>query len=235
MGGAVINFESEEACLRNEYEQLTMKLHKQKHILSVVNNIDCNDISNVNDTVKKNIDKALDFVRAYDYLKIDNVGTNVLGIIPDKPYELSYVEKRALKAKVLDELPKSYSKELEFCRKMVPEVIEPDIFDSQIMDLNAREKDLFTELAANKVALCETLVDCIELRFGPYEKNTSELTKAKISVERVKAQLINTLLDENMNSMSEHVNKAMDKIEFILDCAIEKQYINDAVEMSDSR
>lgn len=79
MDGSVINFESEEARLRDEYEQLAMKLHKQKLILSVLKNIDCNDIKNVDDATKKNIDRALDFVRAYDYLKIDNAGTNVLG------------------------------------------------------------------------------------------------------------------------------------------------------------
>lgn len=108
--------------------------------------------------------------------------------IPDKPYELSYVEKRALRTKLLDELPKLYNKELEFCRKMEPEVIDANIFDSQLMDLKALEKELLTELATKKEALCETLVDCIHLRFGPDEKNASELIKAKVSLERVKAQ-----------------------------------------------
>lgn len=71
--------DSEEARLREEYEQLTMKLHKQKLILSVIKNIDCNDLKNVDEDGKKNIDRALDFVRAYDYLKMDSAGTNILG------------------------------------------------------------------------------------------------------------------------------------------------------------
>lgn len=71
--------DSEEARLREEYEQLTTKLHKQKLILSVMRNIDCNDMKNVDENGKQNVDKALDFVRAFDYLKMDNTGTNVLG------------------------------------------------------------------------------------------------------------------------------------------------------------
>lgn len=67
--------------LLEEYEQLTLKLHKQKLILTAMKNIDCNTIKNVDETGKKNIDMALNFVRAYDYLKMDNAGTNVLGNI----------------------------------------------------------------------------------------------------------------------------------------------------------
>lgn len=89
---------------------------------------------------------------------------------------------------MLEELPKQYEKELEFCRKMKPEVIKPEILDNQLLDLMAREKELLTELAVKKVELCETLKDCVEMRFGPDQKNDIELTKSKFSVEQVKAQ-----------------------------------------------
>lgn len=108
--------------------------------------------------------------------------------IPDKPHELSYVEKRALKAKVLEELPKRYEKELEFCRKMEPEIINPEILDNQLLDLKAHEKELLTELAGKKAELCETLKECAELRFGLDQQNDAELTKSKFSIEQVKAQ-----------------------------------------------
>lgn len=71
--------ESEETRLLQEYEELTKKFHKQQLILSVMKQIDCNDIKDVDEAGKKNIDMALNFVRAYDYLKMDNTGTNVLG------------------------------------------------------------------------------------------------------------------------------------------------------------
>lgn len=73
------SIDPEEARLREEYEQLMTKLHKQKLILSVMKDINCNDIKNLDEIGKKNIDKALDFVRAFDYLKMDVSGTNVLG------------------------------------------------------------------------------------------------------------------------------------------------------------
>lgn len=198
--------DTEEARLQEEYEQLVIKLHKQQLILSVMKNINCNEVKGVDEDGKKNIDQALDFVRAYDYLKMDNAGNNVLGEcvkilskkgqtfykfivgIPDQPRELSYVEKRALKTTILEELPKHYEKELEFCRKLEPEVFEPQILDRQLLDLKSREKDLLTELAAKKVELCKALEECTEIRFGPNQKNDSELTKAKFEVEQVKAQ-----------------------------------------------
>ncbi|XP_055323758.1 uncharacterized protein LOC129578743 [Sitodiplosis mosellana] len=240
MEGATLDYDKvqpidpEEARLLEEYEQLTTTLHKQKLILSVMKNLNCNDIKGVDEAGKKNIDKALDFVRAYDYLKMDGGGTNALGI-PDKPHELSYVEKRALKVKVLEELPKKYEKELEFCRKMEPEVINPEILDNQLLDLRAREKEMLTELAVKQVELCETLKDCVEMRFGPDQKSEVELTKSKFAVEQLKAQLIETLLEENIATMSDHMNQATDKIEFHLDNAIAEQNADDTAEKSDSK
>lgn len=75
----VQSIDPEEQRLLDEYEQLTAKLHKQKLILSVMKNLDCNTIKNVDEAGKQNIDMALNFVRAFDYLKMDNAGTNVLG------------------------------------------------------------------------------------------------------------------------------------------------------------
>lgn len=71
--------DSEEARLQEEYEHFTTKLHKQKLLLSVMKNIDCNEIKGVEENGQQNIGKALDFVHAFDYLKMDNAGTNVLG------------------------------------------------------------------------------------------------------------------------------------------------------------
>lgn len=69
----------EEHRLLEEYEELSLKLHKQKIILNALKNIDSNAIKNVDENGKKNIDMALNYVRAYDYLKMDNAGTHVLG------------------------------------------------------------------------------------------------------------------------------------------------------------
>lgn len=69
----------EEAQLIEEYEQLAIKYHKQQLILSTMKEINCDDINDVDETGKKNINKALDFVRAFDYLKMDKAGTMVLG------------------------------------------------------------------------------------------------------------------------------------------------------------
>lgn len=79
LGDNAQSIDAEEARLLEEYEELTIKLQKQQMILSVMKNIDCNSIKDVDDSAKKNIDHALDFVRAFDYLKLDNSGTNVLG------------------------------------------------------------------------------------------------------------------------------------------------------------
>lgn len=212
----------EEQRLLEEYEQLTLKLHKQKLILSALKNIDCNTIKNVDEAGKKNIDMALNYVRAYDYLKMDNAGTNVLGNfdyfivhhtiqsanakrtntlanccccflfcftgIPDKPLELSYTEKRALKLKALEELPKQYEKELELCRQIDAEIDESAALDKEILELKMREKDMIDDLVREKTELCEKLVECADLRFGPSLESGLKITKAKFGVEQVKAQ-----------------------------------------------
>ena len=69
----------EEQRLLQEYEELTLKLHKQKLILNTLKSIDCKTLKDVDATGKKNIDMALNYVRAYDHLKMDNAGTHVLG------------------------------------------------------------------------------------------------------------------------------------------------------------
>lgn len=113
--------------------------------------------------------------------------------IPDKPHELSYVEKRALKAKVLENLPKYYEKPLEFCRNLEPEILNPEILDKQLVDLKAREQELVAELAAKNAELCETLNEAVELRFGPTQEDSSKMIKSKIEVEQVKAQYVQQL------------------------------------------
>lgn len=71
---------------------------------------------------------------------------------------------------------------------MEPEIINPGILDNQLLDLKAREKELLTDLAGKKVELCETLKECVDIRYGPDQKNRSELSKAQAGVEEVKAQ-----------------------------------------------
>lgn len=70
---------SEESQLSEEYEQLVLKYHKQQLILSAMKNIDSSGFKELDESSRKNIDTALDFVRAFDYLKMDNAGNNVLG------------------------------------------------------------------------------------------------------------------------------------------------------------
>lgn len=108
--------------------------------------------------------------------------------IPDKPHELSYTEKRALKLKVLEELPKQYEKELELCRQIDSEIDESAALDNEILELKAREKEMIDDLVREKMELCETLVECAEMRFGPSLESGLQITKAKFGVEQVKAQ-----------------------------------------------
>lgn len=104
------------------------------------------------------------------------------------------MEKRALKAKLLEDLPKNYEKELEFCRNLEPEVIEPEILDNQLLELKARENELLKELANQKVELLNSLVESIQMRYGPSLKNDMEITKAKLDIEQVKAQYVTIYL-----------------------------------------
>lgn len=101
---------------------------------------------------------------------------------------MSYTEKRALKLKVLEELPKQYEKELALCREIDVEIDESAALDKEILELKKREKEMMDDLVRKKTELCETLVECADLRFGPSLENDLKITKAKIGVEQVKGQ-----------------------------------------------
>lgn len=89
---------------------------------------------------------------------------------------------------MLEELAKQYGPELEYCRKLPPEVIEPEILDKELLEVKTKQKELTNELARKKLELCKELVECVEIRLGPNQENDMKLTKAKSGVEQVKAQ-----------------------------------------------
>lgn len=88
----------------------------------------------------------------------------------------------------MGELPKYYEQELEFCRNLEPDIVEPEILDNQLLESKAHEKALLVELADKKVELCNALVECIEMRFGSDQQHDMELKKGKFQVEQVKAE-----------------------------------------------
>lgn len=108
--------------------------------------------------------------------------------IPEKPQELTYLEKRALKAKIFEDLPKQYEKELELARQVDKEVDESAALDKELLELKAQEKQMLDDLARDKTELCETLVKCAEIRYGQTLESDLKMTKAQIGVGQVKGQ-----------------------------------------------
>lgn len=90
--------------------------------------------------------------------------------------------------KVLEELPKQYEKELEFCRQIEPEIDESASLDKEMLELKAREKQMVDDLMRDKTELCETLVECADKRFGPNLESDLKITKTQFGVGQVKAQ-----------------------------------------------
>lgn len=90
--------------------------------------------------------------------------------------------------KVLDELPKQYEKELELCHQINSEIDESAALDKELLELKQREKEMVDALVREKTELCETLVECADMRFGPRLESDLKITKAKFGVEQVKAQ-----------------------------------------------
>lgn len=69
----------EDAQLFNKYNELLRKVNRQKLILSAIKETQAEDIANVTDDERANIGRALNFARAFEHLKLDDKGTNVLG------------------------------------------------------------------------------------------------------------------------------------------------------------
>lgn len=72
--------EFEQAQQQKKYDELMKKLNRQKLILAAIKDIKAEQITNVTDEERKHIDRALNYARAFDHLKLDDKGNNVLGI-----------------------------------------------------------------------------------------------------------------------------------------------------------
>lgn len=69
----------EDAQLLERYNKLLRKVNTQKLILSVIKETKAEDIANVTEDERAKIDHALNFARAFEYMKLDDKGSNILG------------------------------------------------------------------------------------------------------------------------------------------------------------
>lgn len=74
-----IEDESEEAQLRERYERLVALKYKQELLISVIQNVNQDEIDGISADNRNNIKKCLDFIRAYPYLKLNSSDGNALG------------------------------------------------------------------------------------------------------------------------------------------------------------
>lgn len=71
--------EVEEELLQQQYDALLEKVNTQRLILAAVREVNAEQVTDVTDDERKNIDRALNYARAFECLKLDDKGTNIMG------------------------------------------------------------------------------------------------------------------------------------------------------------
>lgn len=112
----------------------------------------------------------------------------ILSGIQAKPIELSYTEKKALRALMEEEISKTLTPILSFARTMDESVFNTDKLHAELTELEERRRELTKQVAAAKVQECQLLQEIIDLKYGPHQKNVADLLRANVSIDQVKGE-----------------------------------------------
>lgn len=196
--------------LREEYDAELKRFHIQKHLIDVLKKINVDQLKDIGPENKKNIAKALNSLHMIDFLKMENSGSTVLGEcsifgkengkmeflmyygidsgLPSKPIDLLYTEKKALRTQLVEDLPKTYAPVLSFAKTMDDCVFQPEKLNAELIALEDRRRQLTQDVAAAKIRECQVLQKCVDLKFGPNQKNIAELLRSNVSIDQIKGE-----------------------------------------------
>lgn len=104
-----------------------------------------------------------------------------------KPKELSYIEKKALRNQILEDLPKFYQPQLDFINSVSKDVFRRHEIEKELIDLEIKNQELKKQLLELKSEHCDLLKECVNLKFGPNQKNSAEFTQLNVRIENTKA------------------------------------------------
>lgn len=176
----------QELRLQKEFDDLMVKVNKQKLILSVIEKMNPNDIKEIDDDAKLNIEKNIHYARAFDYLNTQTDGSTVLGELEttkivynyifmcyifdflnigiQKPPKLMFTEQKAFKAKLFENLSKKLEEPVAFIQNMDLDAIDTETLNQKIIDEKTRERELYSDLAKQSAIHCNLLKKCHDLK-----------------------------------------------------------------------
>lgn len=179
----------QELRLQREFDDLMVKVNKQKLILSVIKKMNPDDIKEIDDDdAKLNIEKNVHYARAFDYLNTQKDGSTVLGKLEaititanlmrikyvlyfrsseigiQKPPKLLFTEQKAFKAKLFENLSKKLEKPVTFIQNMDSDAIDTETLNQKIIDEKTRERELYSDLAKKSAIHCNLLKTCHDLK-----------------------------------------------------------------------
>lgn len=98
--------------------------------------------------------------------------------------ELSYLEKKAIQIKVLEELPKSYAESLDYLRNTDKDVLDQKQIDDKLIELKDKIKTISESNKKECAELSELLSRCVNVKLGGEKKQIIEAINAKAVCEQ---------------------------------------------------
>lgn len=98
--------------------------------------------------------------------------------------ELTYLEKKAIQTKALEELPKSYAELLDYLRNTDKDVLDQKQIDDRSIELKNKIKNILESNKKKCAELSELLSRCVDVKLGEEKKNLIEVINAKAVCEQ---------------------------------------------------
>lgn len=108
--------------------------------------------------------------------------------IQAKPVDLLYTEKKALRNQLTEDVSKTLMPVLNYAKTMDESVFHPEKLDAELIELEARRRQLTSDVAAAKIRECQMLQECADLKYGPNQKNIAELLRSNVSIDEIKGE-----------------------------------------------
>lgn len=107
--------------------------------------------------------------------------------ISQKPPELSYAEKKAIKLTLIRDLPLFYQPIFKFLERADKSVFQSDRLEEQIISLEEKRKDVSKKLVEANLKYCGTLMEISDLKFGRHQRDIAEEILLKSKLNQTKA------------------------------------------------
>lgn len=223
----IINAENQEQLIEARDAEVE-KIEKLKFLLNILKNA---KVRQVEIPDKEGLQKAIKILRIQDYLRLDDMSTN-LDLIDCKTLSLTYTERKAMRNYIIQKVSEKCDPIVNFAKKIkeeFPEVYGLNDKNKELIQLETKRRELQLKLVEVKNKKCAMLKAAADLKTGPYMKNELELMLSEHKLNQAKTSvfqeyILSTLFSPKYTRTDQSVTlKAIKEAEKFVDAALEAE------------